>query len=61
MNFPGEVISIGDDPGGNQICIGISGKYIRNIYFWDHETECTAMSDLVLLSDSFDKFFNNLY
>jgi hypothetical protein len=28
-----------DDPFGNAICLGVSGKHRGKVYFWDHEHE----------------------
>jgi hypothetical protein len=61
--IPKEFISIAFDPGGNQICIGVSNPYYGQIYFWDHEEEGdeeTTYDNLYLIAESFDKFMNNL-
>jgi hypothetical protein len=34
--IPSYMIPIGNDPAGNQICIGIEGAWLGRIYFWDH-------------------------
>lgn len=41
--IPEEFLPIGTDSFGNDICIGIKGKYYGKIYFWDHELEAGAI------------------
>jgi len=64
INYLDELIEIGflpiaNDPGGNQICIGISNEFYQKIYFWDHETEI-KLENLQFVSDSFLEFLNDL-
>jgi hypothetical protein len=60
--IPDEFISIGDDSGGNQICLGTSGEYVGKIYIFLHNIEPTGeMSNMFLISDSFDSFLDSLY
>ncbi|QLG39189.1 SMI1/KNR4 family protein [Paenibacillus sp. FSL W7-1088] len=60
--IPNEFISIGDDSGGNQICLGTSEEYAGKIYIFLHDIEPTEkMSNMFLISDSFDSFLDNLY
>lgn len=60
--LPEGFISIGSDPGGNEICIGIDMKYFGKIYFWVHDIESVEeMDNMYLLNNSFKDFFNNLY
>jgi anti-anti-sigma factor len=35
--IPKSLIGIMDDPGGNLICLGVSGPERGRVYFWDHE------------------------
>ena len=35
--LPGELMPIGDDSFGNEICLAIKGKKRGKLYFWDHE------------------------
>jgi hypothetical protein len=60
--MPREVISIGCDPGGNSICLGISGDRRGQIWFWDHEREPEVpdWSNLDLVAPSFDAFMRGL-
>ena len=37
--IPNELFPIGHDPGGNLICIGVVGKNLGKVFFWDHEFE----------------------
>ncbi|MDN8588364.1 hypothetical protein B2I21_27195 [Chryseobacterium mucoviscidosis] len=60
--IPNEFISIGDDSGGNQICLGTSEEYTGKIYIFLHDIEPTEkMSNMFLISDSFDSFLDSLY
>lgn len=36
---PMQMIPIAIDPGGNLICLTISGENPNKLYFWDHENE----------------------
>jgi len=55
-----EALPIASDPGGNQICLILTGKYRGKIYFWDHEEELLDKSNLYLIADSFDEFITSL-
>jgi hypothetical protein len=35
--MPPNLVPIGMDPGGNQVCISVSGDDHGSVYFWDHE------------------------
>ena len=60
--LPRELLSIGDDSGGNQICIGVSGKYVNKIYIWMHDVEEDEhMANVFLLSGNFNEFLASLY
>lgn len=60
--LPEGFISIGSDPGGNEICIGVSKEYFGKIYFWMHDMEPDEeMDNMYFLSNSFNDFFDNLY
>ncbi|WP_449601286.1 SMI1/KNR4 family protein [Paenibacillus sp. Marseille-Q9583] len=61
-SIPEGFLSIGDDSGGNQICLGISGEYYGKLYFWFHDIEDNdEVDNMVFLSNEFDEFINNLY
>lgn len=62
-NLPGDLMEIGMDPGGSQICIGISGERLGKVYFWAGATPHRAYPNLVgalLVADSFDEFLAGL-
>lgn len=61
--IPSELISIGDDPGGNQICLCIRGEQSGSLYFWDHELEHTppTYKNTVMLASSFLEFIEGLH
>lgn len=60
--IPDEFISIGDDSGGNQICLGISGEYSGKVYMFIHDIESTEeMSNMFFISNTFDSFLDGLY
>lgn len=55
--IPDGLIPIAESPGGNQICIGVKGKYTERIYFWDHENISTkGGSNLYLIANLFSDF-----
>jgi cell wall assembly regulator SMI1 len=63
-----QFIPIGDDPGGDQIVLGISGDFKGKVYFWDHNTELEndvfteneLPENMYFLADSFDEFIDKL-
>lgn len=60
--LPEGFISIGDDPAGNEICIGINEKYYGKIYLGIHDMESDdKLSNMFFLAESFNEFFNSLY
>jgi hypothetical protein len=63
---PKEFIVIGEDPGGNQICLCVEGNNYGKVYFWDHEEEVDegkkpTYDNVYLISNSFIDFINSLY
>lgn len=63
--IPDNFLPIGDDFGGNIICISIRGNNFGKIYFWDHEEdtyegEYPSYENVHLVADSFDGFVNLL-
>jgi len=63
--IPEDFIPFAYDPGGNQVCIAVSGKQYGKIYFWDHETEedninSSISKNMSLVSNSFTDFMNAL-
>ena len=60
--IPNNFLAIGDDPGGNQICLGISNENFGKIYFWFHDIEDNDKEEnMIFLSDDFDNFIDRLY
>ena len=60
--IPEDFVSIANDPGGNEILLGVSGEYQGKIYFWIHDIEPDDdMGNMFILADSFSEFFDNLY
>lgn len=60
--IPANFISVGDDAGGNQICLGLDGTDRGKIYVWIHDMGADDdMSDMFLLADDFSSFLDNLY
>lgn len=63
FRLPVGFIPIGDDPGGNVICLGTEKPYYETIYFWDHEQEPENpddMSNMYFLANDIDEFLNKL-
>jgi hypothetical protein len=63
--FPRGLLWIMDDPGGNGICIGLTGKQRGRVYLWIHDMqpdpqewdgELDTASNIILLADSFTDF-----
>jgi hypothetical protein len=64
---PADLIPIGSDSFGNNICLGWKGPRAGKIYFWDHEEELDENGDFVtdyrnvyLLADSLQEFLDGL-
>lgn len=61
-----DLLVIGDAPGGNQICLGVSGSAYDKVYFWDHEGELDSRgtngssTNLYLISNTFRDFVESL-
>ena len=59
--IPSTLLPIGEDAGGNQICLGIRGDILGKVYFWYHggETipgEPMATNNTFLVANSFEEF-----
>ena len=39
---PPDLLPIGSDPGGNELCVCLAGGRRGRIYFWDHESHVIA-------------------
>lgn len=62
--MPSDCVPIGCDPGGNQICLIVSGAQTGKIYFWDHEEEADegeipTYRNMYLIAESIDDLLNN--
>ncbi|MBC2328034.1 SMI1/KNR4 family protein [Listeria booriae] len=60
--IPSGFISIADDSGGNQICLGVDDDYFGKIFVWMHDMEIEEdMDNMFLLAADFKLFLDNLY
>lgn len=65
--FPNGVIPIGEDPGGNYVCINLSDESYGRIYFYDNEIENEnddgklTWDNLYLIAASFTEFLEKLH
>nr|WP_269412604.1 SMI1/KNR4 family protein [Lentibacillus daqui] len=61
--IPGNLIPVGECPGGNLICIGVNGTSYGKIYFWNHENELEArlMIGDVAGVENIDLYWDNIY
>lgn len=69
LHLPRALIWIMDDPFGNAICLGLSGKHRGRVFFWDHEEEpdpdewdgeVETAANICLLANSFTEFVAGL-
>ncbi|MDO6516600.1 SMI1/KNR4 family protein [Zobellia uliginosa] len=65
--IPKRFLAIGDDPGGNQICLDVSSNSTNGaVYFWDHEEEYEfdneneILNNMYFLTNSFGSLTTNL-
>lgn len=65
--IPESFIPIGDDPGGNILCLGIVTPYVGKIYIWDHHDELDRrglskmdMSNMYWVADDIYELINKL-
>jgi len=65
LQIPRTLLWIMGDPGGNGICIGLTGKYRGRVYFWIHDEQpdpqewdgqVETASNVILLANSFTDF-----
>ncbi|WP_025684906.1 SMI1/KNR4 family protein [Paenibacillus maysiensis] len=62
--LPQGFIPIGNDPGGNVICLGTNTEYYEKIYFWDHEEESEDpddMSNMYFLANTIYDFLDLMH
>lgn len=74
--MPETLIPIGDDGGGNKICLGVSGEEKGKVFYWDHNNEWDEedyfeeegepmppemkFQNVYLVANSFEEFINQL-
>lgn len=63
---PSVLLPIAYDAGGNQICIGVSGRHYGRVYFWDMEGEADSgrkpwWRNVTLITRTFDEFIDLFY
>ena len=65
LQIPRPLLWIMGDPGGNAICLGLTGRYRGRVYFWIHDEqpapeewdgEVETAGNVILLADSFTDF-----
>lgn len=67
LDIPKNVIPIGEDPGGNYICMSLSEDNYGKIYFWDHEVPNEdengkpTYDNMYLIAEGFNVFIDNLH
>ena len=64
--IPSNMIPVGRDPGGNQICLGIIGPDRGKVFFWFHEDEVEEgeipdYRNVDYVADDFKTFLESLY
>ena len=61
--IPSRLFPIGDDPGGNLICLSTAGSDAGAVFFWDHEFEREEPTEdnVYFIAGSFEEFLNGLY
>jgi len=61
--IPPRFIPIGEDPGGNRICICLNGKHYGQVFFWDHEMESDEVADnrnMTFVASTFSSLLDGL-
>lgn len=56
-----DFIAIGNDSGGNQILLGVSGDEIGRVYFWEHDVDPEEENPMHFLANSFNDFLKMLH
>ena len=61
--IPRELLPIAGDGSGNIICLSLEGVNKDFVYYWDHDTETSppTYENIYLISDTFDKFINDIH
>lgn len=58
--IPRHLLPIADDPGGNLICLVLSGSNRGAVCFWDHESAGDPDESITELAPDFDAFLRGL-
>lgn len=63
--IPSNLLPIAHDPGGNLVCIVVSGSDCGSVHFWDHELESSegqppSTDNVYLIATGFDAFLASL-
>lgn len=61
--IPEDLLPIGEDQGGSQICLGIGKENYGKVFFWDmeYEDEQPTYDNVYPIADSFGEFLDSLY
>jgi hypothetical protein len=62
---PPDLLQIANDPGGNLICISVSGANLGKVFFWSHEEEADegeppSYENLHFVANSFHELLDSL-
>ena len=62
QRLPDELVPIAHDPGGNLICIAVSGASRGAVFFWKHEDEEDepTYDNVRLIASTFEDFIDGL-
>lgn len=57
------MIPIGESPGGNLICIGVTESFIGKVYFWnpENEREAKIIAEIEVASDDIKSYWENIH
>ncbi|APH06411.1 SMI1/KNR4 family protein [Bacillus weihaiensis] len=58
--MPESLIPIGERPGGDQICLGVSRELLGFVYLWNHEEELEAIKMITNSEEDINNYFHNL-
>ena len=61
--IPAELLPVGEDAGGNFVCIGVSGEHRGKVFFWDHEEEREnpGFHNVGKIAESFSDFLEGFH
>lgn len=61
--IPKDLLPVGEDQGGSQICLGIGKENYGKVFFWDmeYEDEQPTYDNVYPIADSFAEFLDSLY